>query len=543
YGHAMAYDSGRNRTVLFGGLNGSYLGDTWEWNGATAAWTQVASTGPQSRYEHAMAYDSSRNRTVLFGGLNGSYLGDTWELTAPPTGPTGPTADIAYTAIPTSQTPPPVTAHAAAALPCCGTLLFGGTTGSTLPMLTYELQNGSWSKQFSIINPATRANASLLLDPVRGNNLMFGGQNPVGTALNDTWTYLGGQWTYLPLATAPSPRSLHRMTYDSAQQQGILFGGKDANNAPLDDQWLWNGTGWAITNPATRPPARFAHGLAYDAFRSRTVLFGGQNATTLLDDVWEYNNLTWSQITPTPPTPPQTGTYGPSARALFGMAYDQKSERVMILGGDTATGCQDDAWSWDGVGFVRHNSTNTIPNARNGAQLFYNETSNQLNLLAGGCGTIYNNDLWSIDLPVFWRSSTFGAGCAPLSGITPTLSPVPNTSGVIGNTFAVRLANLPNVLTVTVPFFGFSNTNWGALPLPLPLATFGLPGCTLYADPIYNSFLLAFTGSIDWNIPIPNNAGLIGFNLYFQSLVVDPLSGNPFGGVTTNAVSLRIGNR
>jgi hypothetical protein len=120
---------------------------------------------------------------------------------------------------------------------------------------------------------------------------------------------------------------------------------------------------------------------------------------------------------------------------------------------------------------------------------------------------------------------------------------VPNTSGVIGNTFAVRLANLPNVITFTIPFFGFSNTNWGALPLPLPLATFGLPGCTLYADPIYNSFLLAFTGTIDWNIPIPNNTGLIGFNLYFQSMVVDPLSGNPFGGVTTNAVSLRIGNR
>ena len=40
-----------------------------------------------------------------------------------------------------------------------------------------------------------------------------------------------------------------------------------------------------------------------------------------------------------------------------------------------------------------------------------------------------------------------------------------------------------------------------------------------------------------------SQAGLIGFNLYFQSLVVDPLSGNPFGGVTTNAVSLRIGNR
>src|ERR1035441_6585189 len=46
--HAMAYDSVRGRTVLFGGYDGSsYLGDTWEWNGAN--WTQVATTGPSAR--------------------------------------------------------------------------------------------------------------------------------------------------------------------------------------------------------------------------------------------------------------------------------------------------------------------------------------------------------------------------------------------------------------------------------------------------------------------------------------------------------------
>lgn len=33
YGHAMAYDSVRGVSVLFGGFNGGYLGETWEWNG------------------------------------------------------------------------------------------------------------------------------------------------------------------------------------------------------------------------------------------------------------------------------------------------------------------------------------------------------------------------------------------------------------------------------------------------------------------------------------------------------------------------------
>lgn len=78
-GHAMAYDSQRGKTVLFGGYNGGSLGDTWEWDGAT--WQQVVPTGasPVSRRLHAMVYDSQRGRTVLFGGYNGALLGDTWE--------------------------------------------------------------------------------------------------------------------------------------------------------------------------------------------------------------------------------------------------------------------------------------------------------------------------------------------------------------------------------------------------------------------------------------------------------------------------------
>ena len=77
YRHAMAYDSQRGVTVMFGGTSSgsNYLADTWEWNGSS--WTQVSTTGPSARREHAMAYDSLRGRIVLFGGC--CYLGDTWE--------------------------------------------------------------------------------------------------------------------------------------------------------------------------------------------------------------------------------------------------------------------------------------------------------------------------------------------------------------------------------------------------------------------------------------------------------------------------------
>jgi hypothetical protein len=68
----MVHDSDRAVSVLFGGYNGVPTdgGDTWEWNGAI--WIRAVS-GPLARDAYAMAYDSARGVTVLFGG-NGKAL-------------------------------------------------------------------------------------------------------------------------------------------------------------------------------------------------------------------------------------------------------------------------------------------------------------------------------------------------------------------------------------------------------------------------------------------------------------------------------------
>ena len=83
-GHAMVYDGARQVSILFGGRQRSAdnndqsdLGDTWQWDGE--AWTQLANSGPSPRSGHGMAFDSGRNRTVLFGGQPSSLV-DTWEF-------------------------------------------------------------------------------------------------------------------------------------------------------------------------------------------------------------------------------------------------------------------------------------------------------------------------------------------------------------------------------------------------------------------------------------------------------------------------------
>jgi hypothetical protein len=102
--HSMAFDSRQGKTILFGGdhVSPGHLGpinDTWAWDGI--AWTQVVtSIAPSPRAGQSMAFDSGRGRSVLFGGTDegfpGVFYNDTWELGTPDTdlGITGVPANI-----------------------------------------------------------------------------------------------------------------------------------------------------------------------------------------------------------------------------------------------------------------------------------------------------------------------------------------------------------------------------------------------------------------------------------------------------------------
>src|SRR5262249_21212549 len=82
-GGAMAYDTTRGVTVLFKQCAqdpNCSDGETWEWDGSV--WTQRVVSGPSSRIGHAMAYDAARGVTVLFGGYsiaNHVANDETWE--------------------------------------------------------------------------------------------------------------------------------------------------------------------------------------------------------------------------------------------------------------------------------------------------------------------------------------------------------------------------------------------------------------------------------------------------------------------------------
>lgn len=259
YGHAMAYDSQRGRTVML--TNGIYPScDTWEWDGTS--WTLITNTGPATRLYHAMAYDSQRGLTVLFGGsLVGIPYGDTWEWngsTWTQVATSGPMSGYGYAMAYDSQRGRIV--------------LFGDGT--------WEWDGNSWA-QVAITGPTAtgRGFSAMAYDSQRGRTVLFGGSN--GNPFGDTWEWDGLVWAQVA-TVGPSARSGHTMAYDSQRRKVVLFGGGPNPfwSYPFSDTWQWDGSRWTQV-PTTGPSTSWQQGMAYDSRRGRTVLKGASGTWEL----------------------------------------------------------------------------------------------------------------------------------------------------------------------------------------------------------------------------------------------------------------------
>ncbi len=272
---AMAYDSARGVVVLYGGWNGSYLGDTWEWDGSS--WTQVSTWGPTRRNGHAMAYDSAHGVVVMFGGQTiGGREDDTWIWDG----------NNWTNVTPVGISPDERHRHAMAYDSARGrVVLFGGADDPMDPEFgdTWEWDGSAWT-QVSTSGPTSRQYHKMAYDSVRGRVVLFGGEHNAYTS-DDTWEWDGTSWSEVS-SSGPSRRYEHCMAYDSARGVVVLFGGLDFAWNYTNDTWEWDGGSWTQTG-SSGPPVRSSAGMAYDSARARTVMFGGMG-WPYLGDTWEY---------------------------------------------------------------------------------------------------------------------------------------------------------------------------------------------------------------------------------------------------------------
>ena len=69
----MTYDSVTQKVVLFGGFNGTFLGDTWLWDGSTLQWTQATPQHHPAAVTSPMLFPDPNGRADLFGGYDGHF--------------------------------------------------------------------------------------------------------------------------------------------------------------------------------------------------------------------------------------------------------------------------------------------------------------------------------------------------------------------------------------------------------------------------------------------------------------------------------------
>ena len=448
--HSMVFEKSTGKVLLFGGgladagssiwpeslsysdpdlrprpgpsLTGISLAfaDTWEWDPATGAWTQVKpANGPSARYDSALVWDSKRNCAVLFGGMmkpqvtaDGVPQQDIWEW--------DPAASNWTLRTTTGETPSPRWGHALAYDPGRGmTVLTGGKDFETLTTLAdvwdWDPTTGKWTQRLSgseqVTLPAPRMYARLVTDSslirlymVSGITLTpafsLTGEQPI--ASSEIWELepAGATFTNRSTTVGERPQSKdYAMAFCPATGKTYMFGGGggDASATNLDDLWEWDGSFWSLVKTAVHPSARTGSAMGYDPVRESLLVFGGRtNSNQVFCDTWEWQrgSREWHQLSP--------ASSPPCADAGYGMVTDSARGKVLLLVGEGLDSTT--VWEWDGASTNWTNRTpvpGTVrPYVSGSLQLAFDSGRQKMFLFAGQTkwqGTTSNSAYWEWD--------------------------------------------------------------------------------------------------------------------------------------------------
>lgn len=277
----MVYDPVRDNVVLFGGeTEGSStpVANTWIWDGTN--WTQVfPADSPPGRIFAAMAWHPGSETVVLYGGNHddpgGSYLFDTWTWDGTDWTEQSPAHH------PGSGTYLP--GAAATDFTNDKVVLIGDpSTGLGHPAETWTWDGTDWTQESPADSPTApgfpQNCGGMSWDDANDNVVLFSPDEN-----GETWTWDGTNWTQQTPADSPAGLSLTGMAYVPLIGAVILFGGIDTGSC-VGDTWSWDGTNWtelSVGSPGNR-------GTPLVANPTNALLYGGYICTgTGGSDTWE----------------------------------------------------------------------------------------------------------------------------------------------------------------------------------------------------------------------------------------------------------------
>ncbi|MFN9305600.1 MAG: hypothetical protein ACK6DT_05960 [Planctomycetota bacterium] len=319
---------------------------------------------------------------------------------------------------------------------------------------------------------------------------------------------IGGQWSQITTSNAP----VLRLGEVGSMPNGdlIAFGGY-VGGVTSNQTFRLSGTTWSLLSPATSPPARAE--LAMTSNQTGVVIFGGSagGLSTLMNDMWQFDGVTWSQI----PVP----TNGPAPRADAGFAFRPSNGEFTVVSGIGANGVLLDTWhlttsnTWITPSFGA-----PIPFAQGSCQSAVEPVHNEVITVLGNSGPTM------VDSVSGFRP--FGLGCDCFGGTGPsfTIAQDPFVTGASINAYNYVL---PSNLDLSRPSF----LAWGTGPS----GPFQIPGFAAGCNILMSNVVAIETS---FGVTVPNAHTLRGLQLVYQG-VQFPDTG--FGGCVSNAVEVWLG--
>lgn len=440
----MVYDAARRHVLLFGGWNasGTTFGDTWTWDGVN--WTALtAGPQPAPRIWAGAAYDSARQRVVLQGGVHmgSSVFTDTWEhdgaqwVPRPSATANGSTSMVmaydaaravtvlvelrgAYTPVRTwiwdgvdwhvaASAGPIRDIEASVAYDeLRNVVVLWGSRGDPN---VWEWNGFSWTPRVATTGPL-REQPAVYFDASRARVVAVGGNEwgvVAGSASNlgmrtDVWEWDGVAAQLVVPDRVPSQKLGRGVCADFARGELLLFGGDGYGQLQPAETWTWAGA-WTRRQPATQPSARFGAAMAWDPLGQRVVMFGGETASGPTAELWSWNGSDWTLLDP--------GT-GPSPRSASGLAFDA-GRAVLVLTAGAQGISLSDVWEWNGASWTQRPSLPAPLASRSpgSSALAFDPTRNRV-LWYGGVSSFSGfslSDTWEYDGTTWTPLTLLGA--------------------------------------------------------------------------------------------------------------------------------------
>ncbi len=296
----------------------------------------------------------------------------------------------------------------------------------------------------------------------------------------------------------------------------------------------WNGVFFTqLPTGPTVPPTigplgskYFYLGFAYDESIDRLVLFGrshvsSQGQVLSLEGVtWEWSASSGWQL---------LGSSGPVLgwNSIWFDAHRGCLMRMQTHAGVTTYFRRTGPTSWAGV------PSQGTPIAPYPLTESYDRVHNRLYLLNGTGNLGYIGDAYPSEFE--WHGTHCTQNLSPGLYLTESWS-----RAWIGQTLSVNIVGLNGPLAGLG--MGFDDQFSNGVPLPLSLASIGMPSCFLNIDPAATAWANVTGTTATMTLPIPFTQALVGVEYFQQPFAVDP-GANAAGVVLGNSIRGTVGRQ